>query len=48
MKRAGRRFAALIAQLVDVDDGRVAAMDAAGMDVQALSLASLGVEQLSA
>jgi uncharacterized protein len=47
-ERAGGRFAALIAQLVDVDDGRVAAMDAAGVDVQALSLTSPGVEQLSA
>ena len=46
-ERAGGRFAALIAQLVDVDDGRVAAMDAAGVDVQALSLTSPGVEQLS-
>ena len=46
-ERAGERFAALIAQLVDVDDGRVAAMDAAGVDVQALSLTSPGVEQLS-
>jgi predicted TIM-barrel fold metal-dependent hydrolase len=47
-ERAGGRFAALIAQLVDVDEGRVAAMDAAGVDVQALSLTSPGVEQLSA
>jgi predicted TIM-barrel fold metal-dependent hydrolase len=47
-ERAGGRFAALIAQLVDVDDGRVAAMDAAGMDVQALSLTSPGVERLNA
>ena len=47
-ERAGGRFTALIAQLVDVDDGRVAAMDAAGVDVQALSLTSPGVEQLSA
>jgi predicted TIM-barrel fold metal-dependent hydrolase len=47
-ERAGGRFAAVIAQLVDVDDGRVAAMDAAGVDVQALSLTSPGVEQLNA
>ena len=45
-ERAGGRFAALIAELVDVDDGRVAAMDAAGVDVQALSLTAPGVEQL--
>jgi predicted TIM-barrel fold metal-dependent hydrolase len=37
---------ALLAQLVDVGDGRVAAMDAAGVDVQALSLTAPGVEQL--
>jgi hypothetical protein len=42
----GGRFAALIDQLVDVDDGRVAAMDAASVDVQALSLTAPGVEQL--
>jgi uncharacterized protein len=45
-ERAGGRFAALIAELLDVDDGRVAAMDAAGVDVQALSLTAPGVEQL--
>ena len=42
----GGRFAALIDQLVDVDDGRVAAMDAASVDVRALSLTAPGVEQL--
>src|SRR3984885_6243859 len=42
----GGRFAALIDQLVDIADGRVAAMDAAGVDVQALSLTAPGVEQL--
>jgi hypothetical protein len=30
----GGRFAALIDQLVDMGDGRVAAMDAAGVDVR--------------
>ena len=36
----------LIERLVDIGDARVAAMDAAGVDVQALSLTSPGVEQL--
>jgi predicted TIM-barrel fold metal-dependent hydrolase len=38
--------AKLIEELVDIGDARVAAMDAAGVDVQALSLTSPGVEQL--
>jgi predicted TIM-barrel fold metal-dependent hydrolase len=42
----GGRFAALIAQLLDIGDGRVAAMDAAGVTMQALSLTAPGVEQL--
>ena len=45
-QQLGGRFAALVAQLIDVGDGRVAAMDAAGVDVQALSLTAPGVEQL--
>jgi hypothetical protein len=45
-QQLGGRFASLIAQLVDVGDDRVAAMDAAGVDVQALSLTAPGVEQL--
>jgi predicted TIM-barrel fold metal-dependent hydrolase len=44
----GGRFAALIAQLVDIGDGRVSAMEAASVDVQALSLTAPGVEQLDA
>ncbi len=36
----------LIDQLMDIDDRRVADMDAAGIDVQVLSLTSPGVEQL--
>jgi hypothetical protein len=35
-------------QLCDLDDGRIAAMDAAGIDVQVLSLTAPGVEQLAA
>jgi uncharacterized protein len=45
-ERAGGRLAALLAALLDVGDGRVKAMDAAGLDVQALSLTAPGVEQL--
>src|SRR5918995_2753715 len=41
-------YAKLIEQLCDLDDGRIAAMDAAGIDVQELSLTSPGVEQLDA
>jgi len=42
----GGRFARLVADLLDMGDGRVAAMDAAKVDVQALSLTAPGVEQL--
>ncbi len=38
----------LIEQLSDLDDQRIAAMDAAGIDVQVLSLTAPGVEQLDA
>ena len=41
-------YAKLIEQLCDLDDGRIAAMDAAGIDVQVLSLTFPGVEQLDA
>jgi hypothetical protein len=44
--QVGGRFVALIDQLVEVGDGRVAAMDAAGVTMQALSLTAPGVEQL--
>ena len=47
-ERAGARFVALIDQLVEIGDGRVAAMDAAGVTMQALSLTAPGVEQLDA
>ena len=38
--------AKLIERLCDIGDGRIAEMDAAGIDVQALSLTSPGVEHL--
>ena len=45
-EQAGGRFAKLVADLVDIGEGRVAAMDAAGVTMQALSLTAPGVEQL--
>jgi predicted TIM-barrel fold metal-dependent hydrolase len=44
----GDRAARLFEQLNDVGDKRIAEMDAAGIDVQVLSLTSPGVEQLEA
>ncbi len=44
---AGPR-ANLLEQLCDVSDGRIAEMDAAGIDMQVLSLTSPGVEQSEA
>ncbi len=41
-------LARLIGQLCDLDDGRLADMDAAGIDLQVLSLTSPGTEQLDA
>src|SRR5829696_4662486 len=41
-------YAKLVEGLCDLGGGRVAAMDAAGVDVQVLSLTSPGVEQLDA
>ncbi len=43
---SGGRLARVVAELTELGDGRVAAMDAAGVDVQALSLTEPGVEQL--
>jgi predicted TIM-barrel fold metal-dependent hydrolase len=44
--RVAARYARLIDQLCDLDDGRILAMDAVGIDMQVLSLNSPGVEQL--
>jgi predicted TIM-barrel fold metal-dependent hydrolase len=42
------RYTRLIDQLCDLDAGRIASMDAAGIDIQVLSLNSPGVEQVDA
>lgn len=46
--KAAAGFQHFISQLTDIGEGRIAAMDAAGIDVQVLSLTSPGVEQLDA
>jgi uncharacterized protein len=46
--RAGDRMARIVEQLRDVGEQRIAAMDAARIDMQVLSLNSPGVEQLEA
>lgn len=45
LKHTGARGAKIMQQLKDLGDGRLAEMDAAGIDVQVLSLNSPGVEQ---
>ncbi|MDO9413411.1 MAG: amidohydrolase family protein [Pseudolabrys sp.] len=47
-KNGGERGAKLLAQLADIGDQRIAEMDAAGLDMQVLSLNSPGVEQSDA
>jgi predicted TIM-barrel fold metal-dependent hydrolase len=47
-RQFGGRFAKRVEQLCDVGDGRLAEMDAAGIDVQVLSLTTPGTEQLEA
>ena len=44
----GDRFAKLVEQLTDLGEKRIAEMDAAGIDMQVLSLTSPGTEQLDA
>jgi predicted TIM-barrel fold metal-dependent hydrolase len=46
--RFGDRFAKLVEQLTDLGEKRIAEMDAAGIDMQVLSLTSPGTEQLDA
>jgi hypothetical protein len=48
LRNSGARGARLVEQLQDVGDKRVAEMDSAGIDLQALSLNSPGVEQSDA
>src|ERR1700749_3724548 len=46
--RFGNRAAKLLEQLCDLGEKRIAEMDAAGIDMQVLSLTSPGTEQLDA
>ena len=48
LRNSGARGTRMLGQLQEVGDGRIAAMDAAGIDVQVLSLNSPGVEQADA
>jgi predicted TIM-barrel fold metal-dependent hydrolase len=48
MRNSGPRGVKTLDQLVDVGDGRIAAMDAAGITMQVLSLNAPGVEQTDA
>jgi len=47
-KKVGGRLAKIFEQLAEVGEGRIADMDAAGIDMQVLSLTSPGCEQLEA
>ena len=47
-KKVGGRLAKVFEQLADIGDKRIAEMDAAGIDMQVLSLTSPGCEQLDA
>ncbi len=48
MRKTGGHALTILEQVQNVGDGRIAAMDAAGIDVQVLSLSSPGVEQSDA
>ncbi len=47
-RQTPQRMQALRGKLLDLGDGRIQAMDEAGISVQALSLAAMGVDDLSA
>jgi predicted TIM-barrel fold metal-dependent hydrolase len=47
-RQAGSRAERLMRDLCDIDEGRIAQMDAAGIDMQVVSLTAPGVEQLEA
>ncbi|MGH6994706.1 MAG: hypothetical protein ACREES_03345, partial [Stellaceae bacterium] len=47
-EKAGGRLAKVFAKLADVGEGRLAEMEAAGIDMQVLSLTSPGAEQSDA
>jgi hypothetical protein len=47
-KKVGGRLAKVFEQLADIGDKRIAEMDAAGIDMQVLSINAPGVEQLDA
>ena len=46
--KTGARGAKILEQLVEIDDKRIADMDAAGIDMQVLSINAPGTEQLDA
>ena len=47
-RQVGSRAERLMRDLCDIDQGRIAQMDAAGIDMQVISLTAPGVEQLEA
>src|SRR4029077_10992946 len=47
-RQAGGRAEQLMRDLCDIGEGRIAQMDAAGIDMQVLSLTAPGVEELEA
>src|ERR1700749_3753197 len=47
-RQVGSRAEQIMRDLCDIGDGRIAQMDAAGIDMQGLSLSAPGIEQLDA
>jgi predicted TIM-barrel fold metal-dependent hydrolase len=47
-EKMGLQFPGVLAKLLDLGEGRIAAMDEAGIDLQVLSLLPFGFEGLSA